>query len=308
MTLVSSGFGQSIFETIAPASVIVGFDADARGQDDNFAEGFAKSHLVTSAVTEKEDAETVSFILTQYPSSSSTLEPDLKALEDYSFHDYFIPVRRTEVPATTLRKVLGELGYEAFDWIKVDSQGIDMRLLQSLPEQAFNNLLAVDIEPGVIKAYVGEDMFVDTHNYLFGEGYWLADILLPAYARASKDGLAKLQEITGKEDVIPSLVKSPTAAEARYFRNNAFYRSPEATHRQFVIAMVFALADDKAGFAADLLHIFEQRFAGDALIEPIRNMIRSLVMEGPPPERSIRASLLRRARRLRSRFAILNDD
>lgn len=281
----SSGEAQEVFAPFAAESIIVGFDADWRGQDLEFARGFKSHHLIPKAVCADDSAESIPFVETAYPSSSSTLEPDLDALRHYSFVDYFVPVARRTVEATTLNKVLDDLGYPAFDWIKVDSQGIDLQLTASLRSEAFSNLLAVDIEPGVVRCYQGEDYFVDTHAYLFDRGFWLADIYFQSYPRASKAGLELLGELIDDLDVPARLGRSPTAAEARYFRGQDFYAASNATHRQIVLALVFALADNKVGFAADILHLYLERFGDDEITKRAKKALREMLRASSDPTR-----------------------
>ena len=40
-------------------------------------------------------------------------------------------------------------GIDRIDWLKLDTQGTDLRLIESLGEPRFGTLMAVDAEPGV---------------------------------------------------------------------------------------------------------------------------------------------------------------
>lgn len=80
----------SVLRPIASESVIIGFDADSRGQDLGFAANYKGHHLVPKAVV-FDGSPSVEFVLTQFPPCSSVLEPDLDALKEMIFHDYFVP-------------------------------------------------------------------------------------------------------------------------------------------------------------------------------------------------------------------------
>ena len=61
---------------------------------------------------------------------------------------------------------MDRLSLSGIDWLKTDSQGTDLRIFNSLRPEVRSRVLAIDIEPGLIDAYVGEDLFVDAHKEL----------------------------------------------------------------------------------------------------------------------------------------------
>ncbi|NIQ16535.1 MAG: hypothetical protein GTO02_19710, partial [Candidatus Dadabacteria bacterium] len=139
--------------------------------------------MINKAVAYDETAENVDFILTKYPSCSSVLEPDLEALSTYSFYDYFIPIDKCKVPAVTLNKVIEDLRINQIHWLKLDTQGTDLKILKSLSNNVLNKLIAVDIEPGFINSYINEDLFVDCHNWLIKQGFWLSQLNCQKYPK-----------------------------------------------------------------------------------------------------------------------------
>lgn len=259
----SSGPAMRVFAPLAPFSTIIGFDADSRGQGEEFAKGFKRSILVPKAVVTDESVEEVEFVLTRNPYCSSTLEPDLDALESFVFQDLFVPVGRAKAPATTLNKVLKDQGLEGFDWVKVDSQGTDLRILRSLEPETFKRLLVVDVEPGLIDAYKGEDLFVDTHAFLVGNGFFLADVHTQSYARLRPSTAREIARIIDVADATPFLKKSPTCCEARYFRTLEHLET-HGTKRMLITAFVFGLVDELLGYAFDVALVYNQKFGKDS--------------------------------------------
>ena len=139
------------------------------------------------------EANEVSFYLTRSPFCSSTLPPDPEALSDYLFSDLFAVEREAKVRATTFNSLFDRLGLSAVDWFKTDTQGTDLRLFNSLRPGIRDRVLAVDIEPGLIDAYIGEDLFVNVHESLTKSGFWLSDMKVMGAVRMRRATLDKLR-------------------------------------------------------------------------------------------------------------------
>src|SRR5450759_4752197 len=155
----ASGAPPRIWDAIASRSIYVGFDPDSREMREISNGHYQKAIIVNEAVVAAE-ANEVSFYLTRSPFCSSTLPPDPGALSDYLFSDLFAVERQAKVRATTFNSLFDRLGLSAVDWFKTDTQGTDLRLFNSLRPGIRDRVLAVDIEPGLIDAYIGEDLFV----------------------------------------------------------------------------------------------------------------------------------------------------
>ncbi len=265
----AAGVAQSIWDPIAAHSVLVGFEPDTRNSPPNFGAGYQRAVLARKVVCADAAASTVQFILTEYPSCSSMLAPDMASLASFSFRDYFRPVSTAEVPATTLPKLIAEENLGGIHWLKVDSQGMDLRLVQSLGVDHLPQLLAVDIEPGLISAYLGEDLFTDCHRWLVGEGFWLSELKHQAYPKIRPESLATLADSLGvvDKDLARRLPKAPTAVEARYLREVDWLLSQPLTRGHFLLAGVFGLIDKQGGYTYDVACAYRERFGNDAHLE-----------------------------------------
>ena len=136
--------------------------------------------------------------------------------------------------------MIADLGIERYDWIKLDSQGTDLRILQSLPEAQLSKISVIEIEPGLIEAYQGEELFPELHQFLLHSGFWLSDLNLQQYARVSPDSFRQLQARSGIAKIDVYLKRSPTAAEGRYLRKIS-YLEQHGDERQIVLAVVFGI-------------------------------------------------------------------
>ena len=250
----ASGSPPKIWESIAPHSTYIGFDPDAREIHEIKNSRFGKATIVNEAVVSAPDIDRVDVFLTASPYCSSTLEPDQVALANYLFSDLFRVEKRIQAPATSLNTVIERLALPGIDWFKTDSQGIDLRLFNSLKLDVRSRVLAVDVEPGLIDAYVGEDLFVDAHRELTRQGFWLSRMEVKGAVRmrrASLDALPGLDQVD--QNFVAKMVRpSPGWCEARYLRTLDWMMQHNLTQRDYALLWVFALLDEQFGFALDV--------------------------------------------------------
>jgi Methyltransferase FkbM domain len=307
----ASGVTPGDWKDIASHSIYVGFDPDRRELHEVKDGTYFKATIVNQAVTADPAATEVHFHLTRSPYCSSTLPPDLPALSNYIFEGLFHIERETSVPATTLDAVLRRLGLDSIDWLKVDSQGTDLSLFNSITEPVRNRILAVDVEPGLIDAYAGEDLFIDAHRSLTKQGFWLSDLAVKGTVRlraASVEGLRQAVGGRAAEDASSgfallerSLKRSPCWCEARYLRTLEWLAHHNLGEREYVLLWVFALVDGQAGFAWDVARDYAARFGVGQVSGMLRDEALAVVMASCQPARvsSLRGALGRVLRALR---------
>ena len=172
-----------IWESIAQHSIYVGFDPDLREIYEVPESCFYKAIIVNEAITSHKESNEVLFYLTRSPFCSSTLKPDSESLSNFLFSDLFVVEREVRVRATTLDSVIERLSLPCVDWLKTDSQGTDLRIFNNLRDDIRSRVLAIDIEPGLIDAYIGEDLFVDAHRDLTQNGFWLSTLNIDGAVR-----------------------------------------------------------------------------------------------------------------------------
>ena len=278
----ASGSTPEIWEPIARHSVYVGFDPDRRDIQEIPAGHFYKAWIVNRAVTSDPAHAEERFYLTKSPYCSSTLKPDADSLANYIFADLFTVEKETTVGATTLDAVVQRLALRSIDWFKTDSQGIDLRLFESLSDALRARVLVVDLEPGLVDAYLGEDLFAEVHNSLIRQGFWLSHMEVQGTVRMRNSTLEQLA--AGhclSYDLISRAVKSsPAWCEVRYMRTLKWLARGDFSKRDYVLAWVLACLDMQLGFALDLGLEYEQRFGADAVSpilkkEPIARMKKS---------------------------------
>ncbi len=278
----AAGARPRIWQPIAQLSHYVGFDPDKRERHEASKGTFYEASIIDEAVTDDESSE-VLFYLTKSPYCSSSLKPDSKSLERFLFSDLFVVERETRVRATNLNEVSRRLNLPVIDWIKLDTQGTDLRLFQSLRPEIRDRVLALDVEPGLIDAYQGEDLFAETHRELTRSGFWLSHIEIHGAIRMRR---STLQHLTARAQNLSETMisetsqKSPGWCEARYFRTIESLEQIGVSQREHVLLWLFALLDRHFGVALDLAVTYEKRFGSDLVAnvlmeEPLRQIRRA---------------------------------
>ncbi len=290
----ASGGSKKDWDRLAPVSTYVGFDPDDRDFSEATGSQFRQRHLIRKAVTPR-DETSVSFHLTASPHCSSTLEPDFASLSPFVFIDRFRVEKIIEVPAVTLNRALCELSLDRIDWLKIDAQGADLPIYQSVAPKLRDRILAVDMEFGFVPGYKGEFVFSEAHAVPASEGFWLSRLRERGVARITKKATdvivsqfpALTMEVIGR-----NLRQSPCWAEPRYLRTIDWVRAHGQPRRDFVVLWAFAMIDEQYGFAIEVAQAYHTDFGDDeigaAMIAEPAQRLRAAATPKSPAKRIIR--------------------
>jgi len=285
----ASGDPPPVWTSIAQQSVFVGFDPDLRAVREITEGRFRREIMINEAVVADETAAIIKLFLTHSPYCSSTLRPDAASLANYLFADLFKVVGEVEVSATTLNKIVRRFELSGIDWLKLDTQGIDLRLFQSLETATRAGVLALDIEPGLIDAYEGEDLFSDAHFCLVKSGFWLAQLDVKETVRirqATLDWILAGQSPQDAKSVVEALDKIPGWTEATYLRTVESLRQRNAGRRDYLLLWIFSLMLGRFGFAFDVAAAFTKDFKDDHLSQMLKaeslEQFRAAKLSKPP--------------------------
>jgi hypothetical protein len=266
MDIGASGDPPNIWNPIACKSIYIGFDPDRRELHDVTKGKYARSIIINAAVTSASDQNKVHFYLTQSPYCSSTLPPDTVALSHYLFSDLFVVKEEVSATASTLGAVIERLCLQGIDWFKTDTQGTDLRLFTSLPDDIRSRVLAVDIEPGLIDAYQGEDLFVDAHRELLRQGFWLSSLDVKGTVRMKRTTLQAMTSHRHKlkdSRICAAIRPSPGWCEARYLRTLESLSKRNAGMRDYALLWVFSMIEQQWGYALDIAVEYNKMFGND---------------------------------------------
>ncbi len=252
----------TIWNSIASHSVYVGFDPDLREIHEERSGHFQRSVILDEAVVAAA-APDVTFYLTRSPFCNSVLTPAPELMSNWLCRDEFEVERTVTVKATTITAAMTRVGVDALDWLKVDSQGIDLTLFNSIEPGLRARVLALDIEPGFVEAYRNQDLFVDVDHDLSHNGFWLADARIGGFIRMRPTTLQAARVMDSRFDeafVKKALRTSPGYCNTRYLRTIEWLVQNSFPEREYVLLWVFAAMDQHLGFCLDLALEFERTF------------------------------------------------
>ena len=135
-----------------------------------------------------------------------------------------------------------------------------MDLFLSLDARQQSTAMAVDIEPGVIDFYHGENTMDQAHARMVQDGFWLAGSNMQLFPRVSKHTRTVL---AGEGFDFMKLPGCPIAHEGTYLRTLASLAKRDHGLRDCVSLWVIALANKQLGFALDVALAAERTFRGD---------------------------------------------
>lgn len=245
----ASGTIHKEWRPFAKKSFCIAFDADTREMGHTVKEqaGFKRLYVYNCVLTDKPAPE-VDFYLTRFPFCSSTLRPDGRSLDDWGFSPYFEVTQRLRLKASTLPAILAELRLTQVDWFKSDSQGMDMRLFQSLGEPLCRRVLAADFEPGIIDAYKGEDKLHALLSYMEEQPFFISRMTVKGSQRINRSYLAGYYNRLLLETLVGLTRPSPGWAEVSFLNT----LEGSADKRALLLQIAFARAQDQFGFALEL--------------------------------------------------------
>ncbi|MDP2303252.1 MAG: hypothetical protein Q8N03_12605 [Ignavibacteria bacterium] len=271
----ASGHIHYSWKKIAPYSICVAFDADNREfkVDDSTSKGFKKLYTFNALVSDVNEVKT-NFFLTRSPYCSSALKPDQEKLNKWAFAEKFIVDSSIQLNSTTINNALKQIGIDYIDWFKTDSQGMDLRLFRSLGNENIKNILGVEMEPGIIDSYIGEDKLPTILNFMSGNGFWLADIIVKGSQRISNKTMSNISASSFYRKVISfSHKKSPGWTELLFFNEIM----PSFTKREFMLAWVFAIIQKQYGFAYEIVEEAKTKYP-DSIFSEMMKKTKYLLM------------------------------
>ena len=214
LDLGASASSYEPFQKAAASALLIEVDPDTRDFAGRDAQ--RKTMTVNRAITDSDTVDSVNLYLTKSPYCSSTLKPDMRRLRNFPYSDLFEVVGTSTVPATSLNRLSAEI-HRPFDWIKLDTQGTEYRILRSMNETLFERLLCCDVEISFYAHYENADTFPQFHDFMVESGFAIADILtVQERARIRRDDALEL----AARGVPQNLMKRwPTSPELRYIRS-----------------------------------------------------------------------------------------
>ena len=233
------------WKLIAPYSVCIAFDADDREFHVTEQSNKAYRKLVTfNRIVTSQPVESADFYLTSSPFCSSLLRPMMNDLQPWMFSNLFTVEKQIKLSAITIEQALRKVNINHIDWFKSDTQGTDLRLFSSLPQNLSSTILAAEFEPGILDAYEGEDKLYSVMREMHNSNFWLSRMDVKGIQRLE----SRYARQFGQASVKRTIRKSPGWAEVTYLR-----QPKSGSVRDWLLLYVFALIEQQYGYALEII-------------------------------------------------------
>lgn len=280
----ASGFQHPPFKILEGFSRTIEFDPDSRDFDRKSEHG---SVIIPKAVTHDKDVKEVTIYLAKEPHCSSTLRPKPENAKEWIYGDAFEIESEVSVDATTIDIALNETQFDSLHWLKLDTQGTDGRIVESLSRKTLDKLLVCEVEPGYCDHYTDADNWGDIHQYMTKNGFFLAEMNNQSQIRMRSNVYKEFVSTYSplmRKFVKRSLKTCPTAPESLYLRTIASATKLEYTEDHWVRLWVLAMAADQFEYAYDVATEIHDKFGEkrkDLLNETISLIKRRACQNAP---------------------------
>ena len=292
----ASGEINAKWKQIAAYCVCLAFDADDREFNVTEQTNSAyKKLIIFNRIVTAEPIELTDFYLTSSPYCSSLLEPEQEKLKPWVHSGLFSVVKKVQLRAITLMESLKQANVDYIDWFKTDSQGTDMRLMNSLSPALQDGILAAELEPGIMDAYKEEDKLHSVMSQMKEKGFWMSEMVVKGVQRLNSGYIAGMQSYIDRG----IMRTSPGWAEVTYLREMRKDLQP----REYLMLIVFALLEQQYGFA---LEVAEAARAVHPSVTLFGECINEIHAELEAEKRKRKAGLIYLKEKVNRAFARLN--
>ena len=171
MHLGSSGSNFSQWRNIANSSILITLDGNIKNnlQNHNFKKIINKKVIISNKNGRS------NFYETKDPHCSSLLQPDKKIYTNwYGAHRFKIR-KKVKTKVLSIDKFLKENKINYIDWLIIDIQGMDLKIIKNLKKKIRSNISIIDIEAGFFPFYKKEGKISEIFNY-FSEYFDFEDM------------------------------------------------------------------------------------------------------------------------------------
>jgi FkbM family methyltransferase len=256
---------------------VIAFEPDSREFAKLRSDGSIK--YLNCALNDK--SEELKMFITRRHGNSSLFKPNQQRLREFNDAERFEVVDVITLPAgkvKTLDQIAGENQLIDADFIKIDTQGTELRILRGGQNKVIPRVFGAEIEVEFMQMYEDQPLFREIDAYMNGQGFELIDLRRAFWKR--KD----FSDYRGKGQLI--------CGDALYFRGiEVFYREleawPDMGHRRSkvikaaVICLIYGMYD----YAVSLIKAGQERGhltmeESEAVIGDIKRYVRRGIFSG----------------------------
>lgn len=174
----SSGGVKSNWKLAEKYLQVIGFEPEDEGFDNLAASKDSRTKYLNTGLY-KERA-TLPFYVTRENTDSSIFKPNRELIDKFPAASRFDIVKTESIRTDTLDNQLRENRIEGVDFIKVDTQGSELFILQGAASTLERSVFGLEIEVEFAPMYEGQPLFCEVDSFVRGFGFQLFD-LRPIY-------------------------------------------------------------------------------------------------------------------------------
>jgi len=199
---------------------VVGFEPDKRAFEklpETKKDGVIFKYLNTGLYNAQSE---IKFYATKKEGNSSILLPNKDLLSRFPDQERYDVVNTETIKVDLLDNQLKENCITDVDFIKIDTQGSELFILQGATDILQNSVFGLEIEVEFLKVYEGQPLFADVDNFLRHLGFQLFDLRKAHWKRIEGKGIKG-----GKGQVV--------FGDALYFKQEgALFRHLDVNHQR----------------------------------------------------------------------------
>ena len=171
---------------VEPWLSVVGFEPDARSLDE--LDQSDRRRIFPKALASEPGSVTLH--LTAEEGDSSVLTPNRPFLNRFPRAERFDVVGTQTVSGDTLDNQLAEGGIDRVDFIKLDTQGSELMILEGARQTLGRGVFGIEVEVELNPIYDHQPLFSDVDGFLRSLGYELFDLELRRWKHRAGEDLA----------------------------------------------------------------------------------------------------------------------
>ncbi|MBX7247246.1 MAG: FkbM family methyltransferase [Candidatus Sumerlaeaceae bacterium] len=169
----ASGGTQKRWGSVRPRLQVIGFEPDKREFPNLVGKDPKTRYLNTALFREK---CTLQFNLARHQMLSSVFPPNRPVVDQFPNSSDFDVIETVEVDADTLDSQFEANGIRGADFLKLDTQGCELAILEGAVSTLRNHVFGLEVEVEFAELYKGQPLFADVDGFLRTRGFQLFDL------------------------------------------------------------------------------------------------------------------------------------
>ena len=163
------------WKEVLPIMKFVGFEPDCR----EFSKLENTQRIQYSNYLLHSKSQDLTLYITRGRGKTSIFKPNIGFLSRYEDPERFEVIKEETIPSsrvTTLDSFMDENGISDIDFLKIDTQGSELSILQGGRDKALPGIFAIQTEAEFVELYHGQPLFRDIDAFMDTHGYQLIDL------------------------------------------------------------------------------------------------------------------------------------